>query len=156
MTENIIQNQIRLTAFKAIRVNFSCAQKNAPAIKDEGPFIVTTSHFNLDLENLVFTDNPNGFIKVFKVQIQVNLEYDVVDFDVEFHTVFECDKPVDDKFLNSDFARISAPAIGFPFLRAFMSTISIQAGIQAIILPAINFIQWNKEKGVTPPARKKE
>ena len=45
----------------------------------------------------------------------------------------------------TEFAKISAPAIGFPYVRAFMSTLSIQAGLPPIILPSINFIQFSKE-----------
>lgn len=140
MTENIIQNQIRLLAFKAVHVEFSC--KDKPSQEESEP------KFELKLGDLIFQDNPNLFAKVFSITLVApsGLQKEVVRYIVEYHTVFECSNSVDENFLKSEFAKISAPAIGFPYVRAFMSTLSLQAGLPPIILPSINFVQFSKER----------
>ena len=139
MTEDIIQNQIKLIGFRA--ANFSFKTKANPT-KEEPK----DKKFNLDLENLLFSDSPKHFGKAFKVDLSFDsIEHDeIYDITVEYHVLFECADNVNDQFLESDFSKISAPAIGFPYLRSFISTFSIQAGIPPIILPSINFVQFSK------------
>jgi preprotein translocase subunit SecB len=140
MNEDAIQNQIKLIGFRAANFNFKTEAN--PERKES-----LNKKFNLDLDNLLFKDSPNHFIKAFKVDLNFDsLEHDeIYDLTVEYHVIFECSVNVNKEFLESDFAKISAPAIGFPYLRAFISTFSIQAGIPPIILPSINFIQFSKE-----------
>ena len=140
MNEEIIQNQIKLIGFKAANFNF---KTEANPEKKESP----NKKFNLNLDDLLFKESPNHFAKAFIVDLTFDsLEHDeIYDLSVEYHVLFECSANVNEEFLNSDFAKISAPAIGFPYLRAFISTFSLQAGVPPIILPSINFIQFNKE-----------
>ena len=42
-------------------------------------------------------------------------------------------------FKDSDFMKVNVPAIVFPYVRAFVSTISANAGVHPVILPTINF-----------------
>lgn len=140
MNEDIIQHQIKLIGFKVANFNFKAIPN--PDKKD-----ASSKKFNLDLGNLLFQDNPNHFIKVFKVDL--NFEGpendEIFDMSVEYHALFECSMNITEEFLNSDFVKISAPAIGFPYLRSFISTFSVQGGLPPIILPSINFIQFSKE-----------
>lgn len=136
MTENIIQHQIRLVTFKAVKVELTCRKIDT----DFRP------SFDLKLGDLMFPETPKLFAKVFTIKMETpSLGTEVVHCTVIYHTVFECSSPIDDKFLKSEFGRISAPAIGFPFVRAFISTISLQAGLAPILIPSINFVQFNKE-----------
>lgn len=138
MTESVIQTQIKLVGFKAVKVEVNClSQKTNDNFKPK---------FDLNLGDLQFEDSPNWFAKVFYVQLDAPSEGtdEFVHYDVEFHAVFECSQPVDGNFLSSEFAKISAPAIGFPYVRAFISTLSLQAGLPPIILPSINFVQFSK------------
>lgn len=142
MIDSVIQDQIKLVAFKATKVSFLCSGSE--------PRDTILTDFVLDLENLVFRDDPKHFAKIFKIRLSLPRDIseqisERLDFDIEFHTLFESAKPIDDQFLLSDFAKISAPAIGFPFLRAFITTFSVQAGFQPIILPSINFIEYNRQ-----------
>jgi preprotein translocase subunit SecB len=59
---------------------------------------------------------------------------------------FECDAVIDDQFMQSDFVRINAPAIGFPYLRAFISNFTLSAGFNPIFLPTYNFVAMAQEK----------
>jgi len=46
---------------------------------------------------------------------------------------------ITDDFKNSSFTKISAPAIAFPYLRAYISTVTLNSGIHPVVLPAFNF-----------------
>ena len=137
---NVIQNQIRLVAFKATKVEFWCNQN--PQAIDLKP------KFEIKLSDLLVRDKPTWFSKVFTISLTAPTGPipETVNFNIEYHTFFECTSPIDSVFLGSEFAKISAPAIGFPYVRAFISTISVQAGLPPIIIPSINFVQFNKEE----------
>lgn len=140
MNEDVIQNQIKLIGFKVANFNF----KSIPnPEKSDSP----NKKFNLNLDNVLFKDSPNHFIKSFKVDLNFEGQdkTEIFDLSIEYHTVFECSMSITEDFLSSDFAKISAPAIGFPYLRAFISTFSVQGGLPPIVLPSINFIQFSKE-----------
>jgi len=68
----------------------------------------------------------------FEEKLQVNLNVKMVG-------VFECigDSPLSNKLEN--FGRINGAAIIFPYIREYISSLSIKAGIPPIILPIINF-----------------
>jgi len=134
MTDNVIQSQIRLITFKAVRLEFACVNE------------ILEPKFNLGLDDLVFPDNPKLFAKVFNIDLVVGLQTESISYKIGYHAVFECSMAITSDFLNSDFAKISAPAIGFPYVRSFISTISVQAGLPPIILPSINFVQYSHEK----------
>lgn len=140
MNEDVIQNQIKLIGFKVANFNFKSFPN--PEKKDS-----SNKKFNLDLDNLLFQDSPNHFVKVFKVELNFESpdKDEIYDMSVEYHALFECGMNITEDFLNGDFVKISAPAIGFPYVRSFISTFSVQGGIPPIILPSINFIQFNKE-----------
>lgn len=136
MNEDVIQSKIRLVSFKAVKCNFHCDIVGAPDLKEPV--------FELNLGNLKFSDRETWFAKVFLIKVQTPYASEVVNIDVEYHTVFECSTKIDDEFLKSEFSSISAPAIGFPYVRAFISGLCLQAGIPPIILPSINFVQYAK------------
>jgi preprotein translocase subunit SecB len=63
-----------------------------------------------------------------------------------FIGLFDSTTEVNDEFINSPFLKINAPAILYPFIRAYISTITINAGLEPIILPTINFAAKAAEK----------
>ncbi len=58
---------------------------------------------------------------------------------------FSTNFPCDENFLQSDFAKHNAPAIAFPYIRAFISNFTLNSGYNPIILPAFNFQKQNKD-----------
>lgn len=140
MNEDVIQNQIKLVGFKVAAFKFNAFPN--PDKKDS-----PDKKFNLDLDDVLFKDSPNHFVKSFKVALNFESpdKAEIYDLSIEYHAVFECAISITEDFLNSDFVKISAPAIGFPYLRAFISTFSVQGGLPPIVLPSINFIQFSKE-----------
>ncbi|MFA8300666.1 MAG: protein-export chaperone SecB [Hyphomicrobiales bacterium] len=55
--------------------------------------------------------------------------------------LFEMDEEITEEFKSSNFPKINAPAIAFPFLRAFISNLVLQSGFEPAILPSINFVK---------------
>ena len=53
--------------------------------------------------------------------------------------LFETQEPIDEDFKKSGFVKINSPAIAFPFIRSFINTLTTNAGISPVILPAFNF-----------------
>lgn len=69
---------------------------------------------------------------------------------VEFHGVFHTDSPINDEFKKSRFPVVNAPAIAFPFLRAFVANFLISIGSNPILLPSFNFTTFEAEVGEFP------
>ncbi|HCM9313558.1 TPA: protein-export chaperone SecB [Enterobacter ludwigii] len=59
--------------------------------------------------------------------------------------IFECDESLDENFWNGNFHKINAPAIAYPYLRAFVSTVLLNAGLESVNLPSINFVEMAKK-----------
>lgn len=64
---------------------------------------------------------------------------------IEYSAFFKTSEDIDINFLKSDFARINAPAIAYPFLRSYVSFIALNSGYEPVILPTINFVEFSKE-----------
>jgi len=125
-----IQNQIKLEGYILKKANWNLItdlHKNS----DSRDFDI-----NLVFENSIRTDG-NGFV----TEINLNLINKTKSFEISllFDFTFETQNVIEPEFLNSNFCKINAPAIAFPMIRAFITTMSANAGIPAIILPSINF-----------------
>jgi preprotein translocase subunit SecB len=118
---------IKLTNWKVLKSNFSI---NIDETRKD-------NSFDLNINQIFKEEISNEFGIVFKIEIRDK------DFDlfVEFVYNFESDSEITDEFKNSDFPKINAPAIAFPFLRAFISNFTLQAGFEPVILPSINFVE---------------
>lgn len=57
--------------------------------------------------------------------------------------VFQC--PENPALPIETFGKINAPAILFPFVRENLASISMKAGINAILLPPINFVKLSEK-----------
>ncbi len=112
MSDNVIQQQISLLDFKAVKTSFELVEEDEDNI--------TEPEFNFNLNNILFSADPKLFAKSFVVNLTVILENTnhILKLNVEFHTIFRCLVDIDDSFLESDFVKISAPAIGFPGRRS--------------------------------------
>jgi len=62
-----------------------------------------------------------------------------------FRSKFATDSVVDDEFKKSGFPYVNAPAIAYPFLRVFVSNLTLNAGYSPVMLPSVNFVTL-KEK----------
>lgn len=78
---------------------------------------------------------------VFRIDFNLNIKNESGSFEliVNFAATFESSMPINADFLKSDFVKINAPAIAFPYMRAFISTFTLNAGYAPVILPTFNF-----------------
>ncbi len=60
--------------------------------------------------------------------------------DLEIMYVFETDQEITEEFKNSNFVKINAPAIAFPYFRSYLTIFAMQSGLKPIIMPSVNFV----------------
>jgi len=84
--------------------------------------------------------NKKEFLIIFNLDLKSN-EFHLV---IEYAARFTTDDEIDEMFKNSNFVNINAPAIAYPFLRAYISNITINSGYQPVVLPTINFTNFEK------------
>lgn len=100
------------------------------------------SEFTLSFEPVFFDENARKFNIVFDFGF---ITEDEKYLRVEYYSSFVTDTDIDDDFRSSKFPIINAPAIAFPFLRAFIANLLISSGNQPILLPSINFVKFKQE-----------
>jgi preprotein translocase subunit SecB len=123
--------KIQLINWKVLELNFS-------VIEDVSRL---ENSYDLNIGQFYPEDEPNNFSVRFKIKIN-DKEF---DFKCESIFNFSLDDNISEEFKISDFPKINAPAIAFPYLRAFISNFTLQSGFDPIILPSINFIKLDKE-----------
>ena len=74
-----------------------------------------------------------------------SFENEIFDLKIEFVAIFGTSEAIDDSFKKSTFVKINSPAIAFPYLRSFISTLTLNAGLPPLILPAYNFTKENED-----------
>jgi len=123
------QNKVAIT-FKGYKINnvIFIADEKADDSNREievqlgiDPCIINEKEFSVTFK-LVVTDELN----------KLSIEMSAIAF---FATA---DSIVED-FKDSNFVRINAPAIVFPYLRAYISNLTVGAGFSPIVLPTLNF-----------------
>lgn len=105
-------------------------------------FIDKPTNFNLEFEPDFSNCKYNKFSIIFNLFIVEHNKYIVK---LKYETIFETNSEIDEDFKNSHFPYINAPAIGFPFLRSFVSFLILNAGYSPLILPSINFVKFKNE-----------
>ena len=93
--------------------------------------------FNLSIGHSFPEDNNREFGIGFIVNIK-DEDFKIV---LEMLFIFQVDQMIDESFKQSDFVKINAPAIAFPYVRSFISNLTLQAGFEPIILPSVNFVK---------------
>lgn len=122
---------------------------------------ITKVAFESYSENMPLTDGSAGgkfevrFDKVFnesiptqfiiRFHIIINDEEEKFKLQMTSNAFFTTDMPIDDEFKNSPFPNVNAPAIAFPFLRSSVAQFTLNSGINPIMLPTINFVEFAKE-----------
>ena len=110
---------------------------------------VITSEIRIDPDgeidqrlNVTFSgikDNVQGSMYTLDLGVAVTNEKKSVDIAIEMRGFFEFDKELGQNERGTFFMG-SAPALMFPYLRAYISTLTGIAGIEPIVLPTINFV----------------
>ena len=93
-------------------------------------------------------DDRKHFAVTFKSEFQIKEGFILK---VEYQSIFETDIPIDNTIKNSEKQRIltvNAPAIAFPFFRAFIATFLVNSGFTPVVLPSINFMKLNQDQEI--------
>lgn len=119
---------VQLNEFHIVKVDFFRVEE------DE-----VVPNFNLNLsKGHPEEENPTSFHLV----LSLHLFFPDIRFrlNVDLMGIFHCSGVVvNEEFMNGPFVQINAPAILYPYLRAFVSSFMATAGYKTPILPAINF-----------------
>lgn len=110
-------------------------------------FIVRESHIVLNSQgefqvNVNFT--PKGYILKSLNQFHLELSVSITEQSERFHVnlvsigVFEFDEGADLEAYKSSFFTLNAPAIMYPYIRAYVSTLTTQSGVFNVTLPTYN------------------
>jgi preprotein translocase subunit SecB len=59
---------------------------------------------------------------------------------------FSTTEAMNDDFRKSPFLDINSPAIVFPYIRAFISNLTLNSGYNPIVLPMFNFVKIAEDK----------
>ncbi|WP_022653820.1 protein-export chaperone SecB [Aquaspirillum serpens] len=106
---------------------------------------------NLETDEVEFTtftvasaEASKRFFIGFNLALRVE---DKNQFSVKYLAEFECDTDVTPDMLEKHaFVQVNAPAIAYPFMRAFIATILLNAGYEPPMLPAVNFQMLYKQR----------
>ncbi|WP_430827304.1 protein-export chaperone SecB [Chryseobacterium indologenes] len=84
----------------------------------------------------------------FAIIIHLTLKSDDSNFflQVEAHNHFAINQDMPEGFEQSPFVNVNAPAIAFPYIRAFISNLTLNAGYDPVILPSYNFVKLYQDK----------
>lgn len=126
--------KIQLKGWKVQNLSFKMNEKPSRLSKENA--------FKLSI-GYSFPDDNN---KEFGIGFIINVKDAEFKISMEMAFLFQVDQLVDDRFKQSDFIRINAPAIAFPYVRSYISNLTLQSGFNPIILPSVNFVKLNENR----------
>ncbi|ELU8564534.1 protein-export chaperone SecB [Vibrio alginolyticus] len=97
----------------------------------------------MQLSNAFTEDESKTFLVIFNIKIEVD---DNMLLEVAYEAEFELDNVVTDEFKNSSIPVVNAPAIAYPFARAFISNTLLNSGYEPVLLPSINFVTLHQKR----------
>lgn len=124
-----VQQKIKFLEYKVYKFGFNIAFDYIPF---KNPLML-----DINVNSLINPTSKKGFFV--DIDLKLTSEDGKNDIFVSSRGIFESDTEIDLEFLNSSMVQVNAPAILFPFIRAFINTITTNAGYNPLILPAINF-----------------
>lgn len=105
---------------------------------------VEKDDFSFSLSNGFTEEDSVTFVVLFDLTVSSMQGFKL---NVVYESVFETDEVIHDSFKESHFPIVNAPAIAYPFLRSFVSLITLNSGYEPLILPTINFqARYKKHK----------
>lgn len=84
----------------------------------------------------------NTFLIIFELFLKIEDDFNL---SVEYGAKFLADDDIDEEFKESHFVKVNAPAIAYPFLRAYIGNFTLNSGFSPIILPTINFTKFTSQ-----------
>lgn len=124
MSETIAQ--FRFLNYKIVESQFQMAQQN-----------IVNAQLNINIHKEILVNEEERRVKL-ELVTSVTDENKLVDIKVKTVGLFEYDEGADDE-LKDSFFNVNAPAILFPYTRAYVAALTTLSGYNAINLPTINF-----------------
>ncbi len=84
--------------------------------------------------------------KSFVIYFEISLPVEDKLLYISYIATFTTSKEVDNEFKESHFPSVNAPAIAYPYLRAFVSQFLLLSGYEPQMLPTFNFVKMQEEK----------
>lgn len=98
--------------------------------------------YNVSVKLFIDTNNNKMFGVLFHLTFRHERDFSL---DIGYLAWFESDKELQQKDIESELAQINAPAIAFPYVRGFVSLLTLNAGVRPVILPTINFVKMYQD-----------
>jgi preprotein translocase subunit SecB len=130
-------------------------EKNQPTLKFLGyevsrvvyekPIGFLHGEFNINFEHLNHINKDD--LNKFSAEIIITIQSKKGDFNLQVQTYghFEINGVASNND-RDNFLFISAPTIIYPYIRAFVSNLTIQSGMNPIFIPTINFGSRHQQK----------
>lgn len=108
-------------------------------------FLESTKVINLQFSNIEIEDrlgyepeviDSNTFVINFKFS---HNHKDNMSIILDYQAVFKTEDNIDKNLLENPFLHVNAPAIAYPFLRAYIANLLLISGYDPLMLPSINF-----------------
>lgn len=90
------------------------------------------------------SDNNKAFAVNFDIKLKSADDKFRLNLKATAH--FSTEENIGENFQKSSFVSINAPAIAFPYVRTYISNLTLNSGYDPIILPSINFVQLASQK----------
>lgn len=100
-------------------------------------------NFSLSYANGFSEDDDKLFIIKFDVSLESTHGYLI---SLRYIAEFTSNESIGDGFRDSPFLVVNAPAIAYPYLRSFLSVLTLSSGYTPVFLPTINFQALANEK----------
>nr|WP_181717008.1 protein-export chaperone SecB [Psychrobacter sp.]QJS05581.1 hypothetical protein [Psychrobacter sp.] len=130
---------IRLLDYRALKIIFTPSENLLN-------YLYSFSEIGEDIPSISYEavfpeDDKNIFFIHFNIAIN-KADEDHGNFgnlEIDFLARFSHEIEITEKFKDSHFPRVNAPAIAYPFLRAFVNNLFVNAGYETVLLPTYNF-----------------
>lgn len=133
---------ISLVSTKALKVDLE------PLLNEDELDLHEGEDFDFRLDFSAHRPDNDDVKDTFAIAFKAIILYpsESVQCSVIFLAQFKTNEDFEDEYLKSKFALINAPAIGYPFLRAFIANTLVNSGYETIMLPTINFVKLYETK----------
>jgi preprotein translocase subunit SecB len=99
--------------------------------------------FHFSFSSAFSEENKRNFLIIFNLLVKTKDNYSL---SISYLAQFESDVDIEDTERNIPFFQINAPAIAYPFLRAAVANLLLNAGHDPLLLPTINFVELSKQQ----------
>lgn len=125
--------KLKLLDYRVVNLNLETLEQDSSLAQQSNELDLQVGQF--------YPEDKNN---IFGIGFRVSFRQDGYSLKVEMRFFFETDDVITEEFKNSSFPIINAPAIAFPYLRSFLSIITMQSGYPPVMLPSINFVEFAK------------